>query len=172
MNHISHEQLTDYLHRALAPEDDAQVYTHLENCADCRSTYQDEAALTEALRAHALTEERDLPSGVVAAVWSAIEASQRRSTFGEILSAWLRPAILVPLAAVIVIALMVVPRFVPTSAPLTIDAAYYLQNHAALGSTMPFADTNVVPASLGSDDESQTTAVAVMPSMATADVQP
>jgi len=175
MNHITHEQLIDYLHGALAPEDDAAVHTHLDSCSDCTSAYQDEAALTEALRAHALAEERDLPSGVVASIWAAIEASQRRS-FARTLAAWLRPAVLVPIAAVVVIALMLAPRLIPSSSAPTIDAAYYLQDHAALGSTMPFADSNAVPSALENDDESQTTAVAVTipqkPAMVTADVQP
>ncbi|HVS46486.1 MAG TPA: zf-HC2 domain-containing protein [Verrucomicrobiae bacterium] len=172
MNHNSQEQLIDYLHHALAPEDDAAVYAHLENCSACRAAYQDEAALGEALRAQAAAEERDMPSGVVASIWAAIEASQRRATLADRLLAWMRPAVMVPVMAVVVVALLLVPHFTPSSPTQTIDAAYYLQAHAALGGTMPFADTDVVPASLENLGQGQTTAVAVTPTMVTADVQP
>jgi predicted anti-sigma-YlaC factor YlaD len=166
MNHITDEQLIDYLHQALAPEDDAAVYAHLNTCGQCARAYEDEAALTEALRAHASAEERDLPSGVVASVWAAVEASRSRSFLTRLTSTWLRPAVLLPLAAVIVIALLILPRLGPSAPAQTIGVAYYLQDHAAMGSTMPFAETNVLPASLENDDQGQSTAVAVtIPSM-------
>lgn len=180
MNHITDEQLIDYLHQALAPEEDAAVHAHLDTCGPCASSYQDEAALTEALRARASAEERDLPSGVVASVWAAVEASRSRSLLARLMtSTWLRPAVFLPLAAVIVMALLILPRLGPSAPAQTIDVAYYLQDHAAMGSTMPFADTNVLPASLENDNQGQTTTVALTippmstkPAMVTADVQP
>lgn len=172
MNHINQEQLVDYLHRGLAPEDDAMVHAHLDACAQCRLAYQDEASLSEALRANARNEIRELPSGVVASIWAAIAAARRRESLADRLLTWLRPAVLVPAMAVVVLALLLVPRFAQSPPSQTIDASYYLQDHAALGSTMPFADSDQVPEALENDDEGQTSVVAVMPAVMMADVAP
>src|SRR5665213_3407926 len=104
MNHINQEQLVDYLHRGLAPEDDAMVHAHLDACAQCRLAYQDEASLSEALRAHARNEARDLPAGVAASIWAAIATARRRESLSDRLLTWLRPAVLVPAMAVVVLA--------------------------------------------------------------------
>ena len=150
--HPNSEQLTDYLHRALAPEDDASVYAHLVGCADCAAAYEREARLGEALREHARSTERPFPEGVLASVRARVAAANSRSIW-ESLRAFLRPALLVPVAAIAAVAFIVLPRFVMPQAPPRIAAGYYLEDHAEMNGTMPFADgTTAVPVSLESGD--------------------
>jgi anti-sigma factor RsiW len=153
MTHPSAENLTDYLHHALAPEDDALIHTHLETCASCRADYQHEARLTEILRAHARKQERELPAGVVARIWDKVETGGARPSFWESLHALLRPAIAVSVAAAIVLAAYFGPVYwkARTASPPSIDAMYYLQDHATMTGTLPFADSAVMPASLQND---------------------
>lgn len=150
--HLNEEHLTDYLRGALAPEEDALAHAHLAACADCTRAYEREARLLDALRKHARTTERPFPEGVRATVRARI-ATAGRTTLWERLRALLRPAVLVPIAAIAVAAIFVLPRFVaPRSAP-RIAAGYYLEDHAELNGTMPFADgSTAVPVSLESSD--------------------
>jgi Putative zinc-finger len=152
MTHPTAENLTDYLHHALSPEDDAQIHTHLETCASCRSDYQHEARLTEILRAHARKQERDLPAGVVARIWDRIDVGGDRPSFWETLHAFLRPTIAVSAAAALLLAAYFGPAYWNArTLPPSIDAAYYLQDHAAVTGTLPFADTAAMPAALQND---------------------
>jgi len=154
--HITTEELIDYLHHALAPEDDARVYAHIAACAPCSAVYEQETALSEALREHAQLQERDLPAGVSAAIWDAIALPQ--PTFADRIRTWLQPMVLIPIAAVVLLALLLLPQLahiiVPTQtasiqsnhAP-AIDAAYYLQDHVSTNRTVPFADTTAMVSS-------------------------
>jgi len=173
MKHLTQDQLIDYLHHALAPEDDAAVFAHLQGCLECAATMRTETALTEALQRQAAAEERDMPAGVEATIWARVDELSSTPSFADRLRAWLRPAILVPVAAVLVLGLFLAPQiFRP--APVTIDAAYYLDDHAAVNGTMPFGDASeTIPASLTSTGEpANASAVAVDPVTMTADVAP
>ncbi|MFN2450001.1 MAG: anti-sigma factor [Candidatus Baltobacteraceae bacterium] len=146
MIHLTNDTLLDYLHGALAPAEDAAVFSHMELCEACRREHDAEVALGEALRSHAAQTEREMPAMLKAAIWSEIRAAQpsRWSRF----AASLRPAIALPLAAAVALAVYFGSGSLHgTSAP-QIEAAYYLQDHAALNGTVPFSDHNATPADM------------------------
>jgi anti-sigma factor RsiW len=151
--HIELDKLIDYLHHELPPGDDAAVMSHLATCAACRALSEEQAHLTEALRSYARSTERELPAGVVARIWDAVETQRAGPAWRRRIAAWLRPVVAIPLAAAFALLLyvgVVQPRLNPTGA--VISAAYYLDDHAALTSTVPFSQGNVVPASLENDE--------------------
>lgn len=140
MNHLTTENMIDYIHDALTPEMDASAHTHLDECASCRDAYASEVALTEALRTQALLEERELPSLVKAAIWNAVR--EARPSWRTSLAAWMRPALALPVAALLIAAAYFGPglrRTQDNGAP-AIEAAYYLQDHAAMSATVPFGE--------------------------------
>jgi anti-sigma factor RsiW len=145
MNHLTQEALIDYLHGELAPGEDAAVLLHLEGCAACRTEYEAQAQLSEALRAYASMTDVELPGQVRAAIWNRIEEAQRSSWRARVYT-WMRPAagFALATAAAVVIAIGVVPRH----AGPAIDAMYYLEDHAALTSSVPFHEGSAVPSSL------------------------
>ena len=145
MKHLTQDVLIDYLHDELAPADDAMVLLHLDACGACRQEYEAQAGLTEAIRAYARASEADLPDAVRRAIWKTIDAAEAASWRGR-MRRWLAPAagIAVAAAAAAAIVLIVTPQH---AAP-AIDAIYYLDDHAALMSTMPFEEGSAVPASL------------------------
>lgn len=150
--HLNEEQLTDYLRGALAPEEDASVHAHLAACAACTRAYEREARLVDALRTHARTTERPFPEGVRAGVRARVAAFGRQS-FWERLRGLLRPAVLLPAAAIAAAAIFVLPHFIQPQPAPRIAAGYYLEDHAELNGTMPFADgSTAVPVSLESSD--------------------
>jgi anti-sigma factor RsiW len=128
-DHLSTDLLVDYLHGELAPEDDALAHAHLAACPECRSSYDLEASLTEALRTAAKAGEQEMPSLVAAAVWEQI----RQAKPGPLarLAAFLRPAISVPVAAALVLGVWFASPYSHPGAPPRIDAMYYLEAHAA-----------------------------------------
>jgi anti-sigma factor RsiW len=146
--HPNQDLLIDYLHGELAPGEDAALLLHLDSCAACRARYQDEVELSESLRAHARLSERDLPAGVRNAVWAAIESDERVPSWSQRVAAWLRPAVALPLAAGLVIAAFIGYGSTAHHNGTTIDAAYYLDDHAAITSAVPFSQGNTVPAAL------------------------
>ncbi|HTV94330.1 MAG TPA: anti-sigma factor [Verrucomicrobiae bacterium] len=146
--HLTQEQLIDYLHGELAPGEDAGVLLHLEGCDPCRAQYEEEATLTESLRSFARTSERELPAGVRASILSAVEASQSQPGWTARITGWLRPAVAIPVAAAIAIAVFAGYGSAVHSGRTTIDAAYYLDDHAALTSAVPFNEGNTVPTAL------------------------
>jgi predicted anti-sigma-YlaC factor YlaD len=171
MQHLNNETLVDYMHGALTPQEDAAVYAHLEACETCRKEFEAEAALTEALRSYATREERELPPTLKAEIWSRIRSAQP-SPWTR-LRQWLRPAVAVPAAAAIALAAYFGVSYLgPQGAP-SIEAAYYLQDHAALNSTVPFSDrSSVSPINLDNGngvDTTQQTAVRVETATYTAD---
>ena len=147
-SHPSQEQLIDYLHGELAPSDDAALLLHLESCAPCRERYQDEARLSESLRGLARANERELPPGVRAGIWSAIEASQGPSAWTQRLRVWLRPIVAIPIAAAFVVVTFAGYESSLHRGGTLIDAAYYLDDHAALTSSVPFNEGTIVPTAL------------------------
>jgi predicted anti-sigma-YlaC factor YlaD len=150
-SHLSVEQLVDYLHGELSPQEDATVHAHLAECRFCSEAYDTEAALSGVLRAHASAEERELPESVVARIRDAIER-ERSSTAWQWLAAALRPAIALPVAAALAFALYLSATAWHGVGTTTIDATDYVENHAALAATTPFAQESALPTMLTSDD--------------------
>jgi predicted anti-sigma-YlaC factor YlaD len=140
--HLTTDLIVDYLHGELAPEDDALAHAHLAACDACRRAYDLESTLVEALRSAAKAEEREMPSLVNAAVWEQIRAA--RPGFMTRALALLRPAIAVPVAAVLIAGGFFVSPLghgvANRGATTTIDANYYLEAHAAQSSQMPLSD--------------------------------
>jgi predicted anti-sigma-YlaC factor YlaD len=171
--HFDNEQLVDYLHRELDPAQDAAILAHLETCAECRARYEAEARLSEVLRGHARASERDLPQGVVARIWDAVDRDAVRPNPWERFAALLRPIVAVPAAAVLVVAAYFgLTTLHNGPAPTTIDAAFYLDDHAALNSTLPFSEGAPLPATLERDETgSDQHWVAVAATMTTADAR-
>ncbi|MDQ2664107.1 MAG: zf-HC2 domain-containing protein [Candidatus Eremiobacteraeota bacterium] len=140
MKHLTNENIIDYIHDALTPEMDASAHAHLDECASCRDAYASEVALTEAFRAQARLEEREMPSLVKAAIWSAIR--EARPSWRTRFAAWMRPALALPIAALLIAAAYFGPglRHTQDNGAPAIEAAYYLQDHAAMSATVPFGE--------------------------------
>jgi predicted anti-sigma-YlaC factor YlaD len=174
--HLTTEQLIDYLHRELEFEGDAVILTHLDTCAECRAQYDSQAQLSELLRAHARATERELPQSVITGIWDTIEARSTAPSLWERITAAFRPAYAIPIAAAVVVGAYFGITAGHHGAPKTIiDAAYYLEDHAALTSTMPFAEGNIVPTTLENDEQNsdqQWVATNVRTDITTADAGP
>ncbi len=169
-HHPSTDKLIDYIHRELSPEDDAAILLHVESCDDCRARYEVEARLSESLRIHARATERELPQGVVNSIWAAIEAPPDPS-LAERLRALFRPALALPVAAAAAVAIYFgVAVTHHTGSVTTIDAAYYLDDHAALTSTVPFGEGNALPTQFESDQTSGDVVAVTNTTVMTADV--
>jgi anti-sigma factor RsiW len=157
--HPTHEQLVDYLHGELPPHQDAATYAHLAGCSSCAEVRDEEAALTEVLQAHSQAEERDIPESVVAGIRDAIDR-QLPSPLWVRLSAVLRPAIFVPVAAAIAFVLYLgLGQLHRPVRAATIGAAEYVNNHAALTATTPFSEDAPLPVMLTSDEATDTRSV-------------
>ena len=170
--HLTDEQLIDYLHREANPAADAKILAHLEACGDCRAHYEAEAELSEVLRGYARETERELPQGVVARIWDAVDRAEAPVSIRERLTAFVRPAVAVPVAAMLVVAVYFGLNTHRGDAAPSINAAYYLDDHAALNTTVPFSEGAAIPASLEHDETgSDQRWVAVNASMTTADAQ-
>ena len=169
MMHLTNEQLIDYLHGELPPQQDAAVYEHMESCEGCRKEYDAELALTDLLRAHAREEERELPATLKAQIWSRVRTE--KPSLRTQIAAWFRPPVAVPVAAALALAAYFGTSNLGTQGAPAIEAGYYLQDHAALNGTVPFNDHGSAPAELmnTSSVENQQTAVAVPPVEYTAD---
>jgi anti-sigma factor RsiW len=161
--HIDSETLIDYLHRELASERDAAVLAHLSTCGECAAVHEAEARLSERLRADARATERELPPRIVARVRSVIALESQPSWWHQMSQAF-RPAVALPTAAVLVLATVLGfsalhPRMAQAPA---IAAGYYLDDHAALSSsTLPFAQTAVVPEALEASGDTASRAMPV-----------
>jgi predicted anti-sigma-YlaC factor YlaD len=145
MNHVTQDVLIDYLHGELPPGEDAMVLLHLESCTQCRQEYDVQASLTEAMRAYAHATETELPDDLRRSIWSAIDDAEAAS-FRSRLRRWLTPAAGLAAAAAAAYAILVTSGAQHGSP--AIDAIYYLDDHAALTSTVPFNEGSVVPSSL------------------------
>ncbi len=163
MQHLTNDQLIDYIHGALAPAEDAVVLSHIETCTQCADEYATEVRVSEVLREQASRDEREMPSTIKANVWQLIREAQ--PSYGARLRAWLRPAYLIPAAAVIAVAAYFGPTYLGhREAPVLIDAAYYLQDHAAMNGAVPFGDrSEAAPAELQSNVASDQAAAVAVP---------
>lgn len=151
--HPSIEQIVDYLYGELAPPEDAAIHAHFATCRSCDERRADEVAIGEALRTQARAEERELPAGVVARIRTAV-AHPPQSVWERLRDAW-RPVFVVPAAAAAGLAIFFGFNAWHTGvAPTAINAAYYVNNHAAMTTNAPFAD-EVEPAMLTSSDEAR-----------------
>jgi anti-sigma factor RsiW len=146
--HPTTAQLIDYIHGELSPGDDAVVHAHLAGCAACRQSHESETRLGELLRQHAAASERELPAGFAARIVEAATRPDRAPWWEQLRAAW-RPAVALPVAAGLALAAYLSAGVLhPPIRSRTIDAAYYIENHAALASDMPFADASAVPVDL------------------------
>jgi anti-sigma factor (TIGR02949 family) len=171
--HLTTEKIVDYLHGALSPGEDASVYAHLETCETCRAEYDAEAAVSEMLRAHAAKTEREFPATLKAEIWSRIRSAQP-SPWSRF-AAWFKPAFAIPVAAAIALAAYFGTTYGTAPGAPSIEAAYYLQDHAALNSTVPFNDrSSVYPTDLenAASVNTQQTAVNIEAASYTADANP
>jgi anti-sigma factor RsiW len=150
--HPSIDQIVDHLHGELSAADDAALRAHLSGCPECDELRKEEAAITESLRAHARATELDVPPRVVARIRAEVARAAHPSLW-ERLRPVLRPAVLLPAAAAAVLVLYFSLNS-RTGSSTPIDAAYYVNEHAALAAKAPFAE-DVPPATLTSDDEAR-----------------
>jgi anti-sigma factor RsiW len=149
--HPSIEQIVDYLHGELPPAQDAAMHAHLAGCPPCDERRAEEAAIGEALRAHVRAAERELPAGIAQRIRDATERS--RESAWERVGAFFRPIVLIPTAAAVAVALFLVGYgWHNATAPTEIDAASYVNDHAAMAAGAPFGDA-APPAVLTSSDE-------------------
>jgi anti-sigma factor RsiW len=143
--HYDSDVLDDYLSHELAPEADAAVHAHLEACADCRAAHEQAVALRDWIRAAAHAEEREMPAGISARVWSQIRTPA--PTMADRLRALWRPLIAIPVGALAVgLAFAFGPLRQSGVPPLRVAAAYYLDAHNAQAAENPFADRSTVSA--------------------------
>lgn len=151
--HPTAEQLIDYVHGELPEQQDAAVHAHLATCSPCTEAHDVEARLGEVLREHARAQERDLPPGFAARIVEAATASEPQAApWWQALARVLRPAIAIPALAAIALAIYVTIAASNhgTVQTATIDAATYMDNHAALATDMPFAENAMVPTEFAS----------------------
>lgn len=151
--HPTLEELTDYVHGELPPQRDAAIHAHLAGCTACAEAHDTEVRLGEVLREHARSQERELPLGFAKRIVDAAIASEAQSPpWWEPFARALRPAIAVPAVVAIALAVYfaVAGSHQGTVQMATIDAATYMDNHAALSSAMPFSESSTVPAAFAS----------------------
>jgi len=129
--------LTDYAHHQLDARSDAAVFEHAQSCAECRAQLSVEAALTEAVRA-AFGQELELPTSVVANVRQMMRAERAPSAL-ERLTIMLRPTIVAPVAAAILVAVVVGYNAAHPPAP-ALSADYYVRQHVAQTIGSPSSD--------------------------------
>ena len=148
--HPSIERIVDYLHGELSPAEDAVIYAHFAACPECDAKRTEELAITDALHAYARSTERDMPAGLT----TRIRAAAMQSSPG----AWqyfiraFRPIVMVPAAAAVALAIYIgYSSWHHAGSPPGIQAAYYVNNHAAMAASAPFGDA-APPLTLTSDD--------------------
>ena len=143
MQHLSFDTLIDYVHRELAPDEDARVLAHLEACETCARELNLETAIAERLRIRAREEELELPLGMSSAIMARI-ASLRPSPLAALLAPFrhgpLRPLLFVPAAVAIAAAAVFLPVTTQRTTGPAFPVSYYLEEHAAHAQENPLAD--------------------------------
>jgi anti-sigma factor RsiW len=148
--HPTSDELVDYLHGELPAPRSAAIAAHIAGCSECADARAAEVSLTQILRDHALAQERELPSGVVSGIWEQVR--NRPPSVWERFSAALRPAFAVPVAIAIAAFLFFSIKVAHGPAhAATIDAGYYVENHAALDAATPLSEDDPIPQALASD---------------------
>lgn len=123
------ELLTDYQHGELDAARDAVIFDHLQSCADCREEMAVQSALTESLRA-ALATDFDMPTAVLAGVRQAVRREKAAGIFDAVRTL-LRPAVLAPTAAAIILVAGVVSYVHSTASAPQLSADYFVRQHIA-----------------------------------------
>lgn len=142
-DHLSTDFLIDYAHGELTPDQDALAHDHLATCVPCREDYDAEVSLGEILRSAAVTDERELPAFLKAAVWGQIRAAAP-SPFAR-LAAFFRPAFAVPVGALVIALAFFASPLGHRDAHPTVAASYYLQSHAIQSAQSPLSEhTNAI----------------------------
>jgi anti-sigma factor RsiW len=137
--HLNADLLVDFVRGELSPEDDALAHAHLQTCAACRGEHELEVSLTEALRAAARAEELEMPSAIKAEIWEQIRLA-RPGPLARFAAFW-RPALAVPVLAALLVGGWFASPYAPHGAAApTIDAAYYLEAHAAQTAQTPLSE--------------------------------
>jgi anti-sigma factor RsiW len=150
--HPSNETLIDYIHGELPAHEDAVVHAHLATCAACSTAYNAEVRLGELLREHARAEERDLPPGFAARIVATATTARPAPPWWQ--TAIFRPAYALPAAAGIVLALYLgFSAFGGPAKTTTVNAAYYIESHAALATDAPFAEGASLPVTFASNSD-------------------
>jgi anti-sigma factor RsiW len=153
IQHPTIEELIDYIHGELGAAEDAQTLAHLAECRACRLEYEREAWLSENLRRSAAVA-AELPATVKARIWESIR-TESASPYARIFS-FMRPALAVPLAAMLAVALYFASPFAhrAQTAPM-VDAMYYFDQHAAEASGNPLGERNVSPPVLETNETAE-----------------
>jgi predicted anti-sigma-YlaC factor YlaD len=120
------ELLTDYQHGELDAASDAAIFEHLGSCPECRNELAVEARLTESLRA-ALSTDVDMPTSILAGVRQAVRREKTAGLLGALRVA-LRPVVLAPTAAVILLIAGVVSH-VHSGNSQQLSADYFVRQH-------------------------------------------
>jgi anti-sigma factor RsiW len=148
--HLTTDTIIDYIHGELSPAEDALTLAHLQSCATCSEDYERETQISEALLA-GRHDERELPSMVKARIWEIVRA-ERPSQLAW-LTGLLRPAIAIPAAAVLIVATYLAsPLSRPAPSGPTVDATYYLEQHAAELLRNPLSERSVTTPVLETSD--------------------
>jgi predicted anti-sigma-YlaC factor YlaD len=153
--HYSSEILSDYVHGAVGTALDGAILAHLQGCGECRAVHDDEARLSEVLRAAALADERELPSMVRARVWDAVRR-ERPTLLDRLRSRW-GPIVAVPVAATLALAAYVGTPVIQGSSAPRVSASYFLDQHNAQTTQGPLGPS-VTPAVYSADTTSSTSA--------------
>jgi len=148
MQHLTSDTLIDYIHEELDATADAAALAHLQTCAECSAAYEAEARLNEALKTLPSAE---LPPMVKARIWEAVR-NEQASPYARLI-AFFRPAVAVPVAAALAVALYFVSPFAHRApAGPTVDANYYLEQHAADEIGNPLGERSVSSTVLETSD--------------------
>jgi anti-sigma factor RsiW len=141
--HLPLETLIDYIHGELTPEADAAVHLHLTACPVCREEYDAEMQVGEALRSAARAQDVEFPSMVAARTWERIRTTRPGPLAN--LALFLRPAIAVPLVLAIGFgAYFATPLGHFARHERTVNASYYLEQHAGQEASDPLAERGPV----------------------------
>ncbi len=152
-DHPSTEILIDYLRGELPARDDAAIHEHVAGCTQCSEARDVELRLNEMLREQARSEERELPPGFAARVVAAATSAPSQPEWWRSLQGVLRPAYALPAAAAVaLIAYFGFSMLHGNVKATTVDAASYIENHAALATNMPFGEGSTLPIRFVSSD--------------------
>ena len=130
-------QLLDYEHGELDAPSDAAVFAHLHSCDVCRAAWHEDLALAESLRAS--FEEKELPMAVVAKVRQAMRGAPA-PTFAGRLRELLRPAIVAPTAAALIVAAIGIAKLDSLRSGPTLSSTYFVRQHIAQTMSSPSTD--------------------------------
>jgi anti-sigma factor RsiW len=121
------ELLTDYQRGELPAAQDAALFAHISSCDACRQELEAQAEMTATLR-ESYAAELAMPSSLAASIRQATQA-ERRSALGNALRSWLRPMVLAPAAAGIVLVAGIVTYLHGGPNQPQVSADYLVRQH-------------------------------------------